>query len=52
MMKNEKSIFELPEERLATTAETGKRIYLYPAEVRGFFRKRRNLIYDLLIIFF
>lgn len=42
----------LGDERLTTTDKTGKRIFLYPAEVRGFFRKYRTITQAILIIFF
>lgn len=47
-----KSEFELPEERLSTTAQDGSRVYLHPSEVKGFFRTFRNRIYDLLLFVF
>jgi cytochrome c oxidase accessory protein FixG len=43
---------ELPEERLATTDESGKRVYLYPASVKGFFQKRRAVVNIALVAFF
>jgi len=51
-LSKEPFIFELPEERLATTSQTGERVYLYTAEVRGRFRTFRNYFYDALLIFF
>lgn len=51
-MNKKPFVFDLPEDRLATTTETGKRVYLYPADVRGKFRKLRNFVYDALIILF
>ncbi len=44
--------FELPQERLATTSKQGNRVYLYPATVKGFFRKWRTIVYWALILFF
>jgi cytochrome c oxidase accessory protein FixG len=42
----------LGDERLRTTDESGNRIFLHPAEVNGFFRKRRTLVQCVLIVFF
>ena len=42
----------LPEERLATTDERGRRVYLFPAHVHGKFRIRRDITQVLLIAFF
>lgn len=42
----------LPPERLATTDEKGKRVYLFPAQVKGFFRKRRDILNVFLIAIF
>jgi cytochrome c oxidase accessory protein FixG len=39
----------LHEERLATTDASGKRVYLYPEDVKGKWRSRRNLFYYFLI---
>lgn len=50
--KNTKNPFDLDQERLASTSETGARVYFYPAKVVGFFRKYRNWVYRALIIFF
>jgi cytochrome c oxidase accessory protein FixG len=43
---------ELHSERLATTDDKGRRVYLYPADVRGKLRQRRNWIQAGLILFF
>ncbi len=43
---------ELPKDRLATTDPEGRRIYLYPADVKGFFRKLRDLSQGALIVVF
>ena len=43
---------ELPKERLATTDEKGKRVFLYPAPVRGHFRNLRNYVHAVLVLFF
>ncbi len=43
---------ELPKERLATTDEKGKRVYLYPASVTGKFRLRRNGVHAILVVIF
>lgn len=42
----------LGDERLSTTDNKGNRIFLYPAEVKGFFRKHRNIVQVGLILFF
>ncbi len=42
---------ELPQDRLATTDETGKRVHLYPAEVRGKWKHRKNLVHGVLLAF-
>lgn len=42
----------LGDERLSTTDDKGNRIFLYPAEVKGFFRKYRNIVQAGLILFF
>ncbi|HVK61802.1 MAG TPA: cytochrome c oxidase accessory protein CcoG [Bdellovibrionales bacterium] len=44
--------FELHPERLATTDEVGRRVYLYPADVRGFFRKYRTIVQFVLMAVF
>src|SRR5687768_15244517 len=44
--------FELPKDRLATTDETGRRVFLYPAAVKGIYRNRRMIVHGLLLIFF
>jgi len=43
---------ELPVDRLATTDEAGHRVFLYPADVVGKYRKRRTLLSFILIAFF
>ena len=43
---------ELPKDRLATTDEIGRRIYLYPADVSGIYRQRRTILQAFLIAFF
>lgn len=48
-MKHEQ---ELPEDRLATTDEEGHRVFLYPADVKGKYRKRRTVLSVILIAFF
>lgn len=52
MLKQQKNDFDLPEDRLATTTEQGKRVYLYPAKVKGLFRTLRTYIYWILIFIF
>lgn len=46
------SEFELHRDRLSTTDAEGRRIFLYPADVRGFFRRQRTRVQNLLIAFF
>lgn len=41
---------ELPEDRLATTDETGKRIFLYPKEVKGKFTQRKQIVHSILLL--
>jgi cytochrome c oxidase accessory protein FixG len=43
---------ELPTDHLATTTKEGHRVYLYPADVEGKFRKLRNLLNIALISLF
>lgn len=43
---------ELPTDRLATADKHGRRIYLYPAEVRGRFRRLRSPAQLVLVIVF
>jgi cytochrome c oxidase accessory protein FixG len=42
----------LPEERLATMDETGKRVYIFPAQVKGLYRRYRTIVQIILIFFF
>jgi cytochrome c oxidase accessory protein FixG len=42
----------LPKERLATTDETGKRVFLYPAAVKGYFKSLKSWVHPTLIVFF
>ena len=44
-----KNRFELDPERLATTDELGHRVYLYPEEVEGKWKTRRQWVYWVLI---
>lgn len=44
--------FELHDNRLATTDEYGNRIYLYPEDVKGKWKSRRNIVYGILIFLF
>ena len=46
------SNFELHAERLATTDDTGRRITLHPADVRGRFRKLRTKVQVVLLAIF
>ena len=43
---------ELPTDRLATTDSVGNRVYLYPADVRGYFKKMRQHVHVLMIAIF
>lgn len=43
---------EIPKDRLATTDERGDRVYIYPADVRGYWRRLRTLSQWILILFF
>ena len=45
-----KNRFELDSERLATTDEAGNRVYLYPEDVKGKWKDRRNIFYWFLIL--
>lgn len=42
----------LPEESLASLDEWGDRIFMYPAKVRGFWHKRRRILYAVLMLIF
>lgn len=44
--------FELPEDRLASTTATGKRVYIHPASVSGVFKRWRNKIHTVFILIF
>ncbi len=43
---------ELPQERLASTDEKGKRVYLFPADVRGKYHSRRMMFQWILMALF
>jgi cytochrome c oxidase accessory protein FixG len=43
---------EIPKDRLATTDQFGDRVYIYPAEATGFWRRHRNWTQFVLVIFF
>ena len=43
---------ERPKDRLATTDEYGDRVYMYPAEAKGYFRNHRNWSQFVLILIF
>lgn len=45
-------IQELPQDRLATTDERGKRVQLYPADVEGKYHVRRRVVHSLLVALF
>jgi len=42
----------LPEDRLSTTDETGKRVYIFPEAVSGFYHNARTVVQVILIIIF
>ncbi len=42
----------LPEERLATMDESGKRVYIFPADVKGLYRRYRTIVQIVLVVFF
>lgn len=44
--------FELHQDRLTTTDEKGRRIFVFPADVRGKFRQWRNISQAILIVIF
>ena len=44
--------YELPKERLATTDQSGRRVYLYPAAVNGLYRKRKKWVHGFLLLLF
>lgn len=43
---------ELPQERLASTDEKGKRVYLFPADVKGLYHSRRIILQWILMVLF
>ena len=43
---------DLHPDRLSTTDEKGRRVYLYPAEAKGKFRKARNYVQAILMLIF
>ncbi len=51
-MRTNKNIFELDPERLATTDEHGKRIFLHPETVKGVWQRRRSVVYWFLIVLY
>ena len=52
--RTEKSVAvtDLPEDRLATMDESGRRLYLHPADASGRFRRWRTLVYSVLLVIF
>jgi cytochrome c oxidase accessory protein FixG len=44
--------YDLHESRLATTDEHGHRVTLYPEDIKGIWKKRRKLVYSVLILFY
>lgn len=51
-MVEKKSQFELDAERLATTDQQGHRVYLYPEDVEGKWKNRREILYYFLIVLY
>jgi len=43
---------ELPVDRLTTVDEQGRRLYVYPADVKGKWRSRRSIVSTVLMVFF
>lgn len=43
---------ELHKERLATTDQEGKRLYLYPEKIQGEYKNRREIFYSFLIFLY
>lgn len=43
---------ELPRQRLATTDESGHRVFLYPASVRGALHTRKQWVHSFLVLLF
>lgn len=41
---------DLPEDRLSTTDEKGRRVYIFPEKISGIFRKWRTVTHSILII--
>lgn len=48
-MRTNKNIFDLDPERLATTDENGDRVYIHAESVKGFWQRRRTIVYWFLI---
>ena len=46
------SEFELHPDRLSTTDARGRRLFVFPADVKGYFRNRRTWVQRILIAFF
>lgn len=51
-MIKSKPHLDLPEDRLASTTQTGHRVKLYPADVTGYFRRLRTWVYGFLVLLF
>lgn len=43
---------DLPETRLQTTDEKGNRVYIFPEDIKGIWKSRRNYFYGFLIILY
>ena len=52
MLSKSKNRYDLDPERLATTDEHGNRVYIYPEDVKGKWKKRRTYMYWGLIFFY
>lgn len=52
MSETPKNPWELHSERLSTTDEHGHRVYLYPEDVKGKWKNRRQWVYGFLIFIF
>lgn len=51
-MNKHKNPFELHESRLGSTDEDGHRLFIFPEDVKGIWRKRRSIFYWLLILLY
>jgi len=51
-LSDKENSLELPEERLATTDSQGRRVFLHPLEVYGFYRRIRSWLHLVLLFVF